>query len=158
MSRILASISTCFLASTVMAAEPTGDDYFNFFKQFDGRFAVKTAFDGKQRELDFRYTVLADKKCIICSMNGDPQGPSWVALQGYDPAAKKWKITTFRKGGNHNVGFYSADVASLKGRGPAILYLSSKEVMPDGRTFEWNGKWTITFRNDQSVTKISEQT
>lgn len=148
----LVSVATSF------AAEPTADDYIGFFKPLFGEFDAKAKVGDKQAETQLRCRLLANKKCCITSLGEVPPYPAFTSIDGYDPSAKKWKMTGFDTAGDHWITYLWADAETLKNRERGSLNASAQQIKPDGTVIEWKGKWTYTFADGKIVVFITEQT
>jgi hypothetical protein len=158
MTRALAFVVACAVCSSAGAAEPTADDYVSFFKPLAGEWAMKVTIGDKHSDAQFDAKLLPDKKCFVSTFSGVRPYPAFTSIDGYDPAAKKWKVTAFDTAGDHWVTYLSANAETLKGGKPATLDCSGEQIQPDGTVIRWKSKWTYSFDDNKFVIKITQQT
>lgn len=85
-----------FLAipTAVIAQEVTADDYVELFKPLVGTWNNVITVDEKAVEGRFWCRLSRTNKCLVCYGEGGIL-PASASLQGYDPAAKEWKVAAF---------------------------------------------------------------
>jgi len=158
MKRFLAFVAAYLVCAPVLAAEPTADDYIRFFKPLAGDFTVKAKIGDKEFEATSSAKLLADKKCFVVTGSEVPPYPAFTSIDGYDPAAKKWKSTGYSTEGELWVTYLSASAESLKGRKNVALDAEQTQIKADGSIVKWKSKWTYTFAADKVVVTTTEQT
>jgi hypothetical protein len=130
------------------AAGPAAQDYFNFIKRVEGDWTVKGKTGEKSQESTFSARVPAGSRCVVSSIGAILQYPALEAIEGYDPAAKKWKWSAIANTGEQLVCYSTADAASLKGD-RATFNFETTMAKPDGKTDTFRGEMAITILNDQ---------
>ena len=148
MKRFLAFVAASLVCAPLVAAEPTADDYLNFWKTLPGQWVVRVKIGDKTAEGTWQCRLSATKRCLVWYGSAILQYPATQSLDGYDPESKRWKMSAFSTAGEHATTYLSADADALKGN-QATFKMEGVVVKPDGKKDTSIGKWTFTIGNDE---------
>jgi hypothetical protein len=149
MRRFLAFVAACLVCAPVVAAEPTADDYLNFWRTLPGQWILKLKIGDKVAEGTWQCRLSETKRCLVWSGSAVLQYPAIESIDGFDPESKRWKMSGFTTAGEHTITYLSADADALK-TNQATFKMEGVTVKPDGKKDTWLGKWIFTIvSNDE---------
>jgi hypothetical protein len=159
MKRIVAlAVAWLVCTSAAISAEPTADDYLNFFKPVVGEWIVKAKIGDKMMKGTFSCKLSPSKRCLVWYGSAiAPYGAS-QSVDGYDPMAKKWKGCAFSADGGHQVTTYLVvDPNSLKGN-KAEFKCEATEAKANGEEIKWRWQTVFILGKDEWRILTTEQT
>jgi hypothetical protein len=109
----VALMAFAFFASTVVADEPTAEDYMKFWKPIVGTWEMITSVDDEVSVSTWTCRPSPTKWCYMS--HGSSEGlPEFQTIDGYDPELKCWKAVAFDTEGGHRIRLVHCDMSKAK--------------------------------------------